>query len=66
MLKDMRDAIIPLSCELPYPKTSQAMRRMSKVLTALDELRCVLDSQAANDLGGDFSTRIYYPGQKEE
>lgn len=59
-LKTTRDGLI--HTRLPYAATSPIQRALTKTITAIDTLRCRLDSQLAKEAGSQFETRVYYPG----
>jgi hypothetical protein len=65
-LYQIRDRLSDIGMDLMarYGKSTRVGRPALKLLTALETIRCQLDSQALDDLGPDeWSPRIYYPGK---
>lgn len=49
-----------------YPKSGKTSRTAITACRTLDTVRCRMDSQAAVDLGDEFTTQLYYPGTQAE
>jgi hypothetical protein len=65
-LTAFRDRLGKLRLDLPYSFNSKASKKLDRLINSLSVFRCEMDSQAAIDLGGEWSATIYYPGSKDE